>query len=300
MASLTTGIVENSPVAGVRPSVRLAVKITNDDSVGVSIQILGYYVSGTLKILYVSELFSMNPGEVANRSYFADFDAFEFQFVTSSPMVEISAWGKNAAGALVAAQRVLPAELNSLIPPANPSPTPVNRIYIANQGSNNVSVIDGNTNTVTATIPVGTQPSGIAVNPLTRRIYVANLADNNVSVIEDDPVIATIPVGTAPRAVAVNSRLNRVYVANRDTNNLSVIDGRFNNVIATVEVGTQPKSVAVNQITDRVYVANEGSGDVSVRWKQQYCHSNSSGGSFTIRCRCKYPKQWYIFGKLHQ
>ena len=49
-----------------------------------------------------------------------------------------------------------------------------NRIYVANQWSNNVSVIDGATNTVVATVPVGTCPEDVAVNPSTNRIYVAN------------------------------------------------------------------------------------------------------------------------------
>jgi|GEM_PF-1699300 hypothetical protein len=116
MASLTTGLIENTPVAGVRPTAKFAVDISNNDSGVVSVQILGYYLSGATKVLYVSELINMNPGSVTTRNYYAQFDAFEFQFITSSIAVEISAWGKNTTGNLVAAHRVLPAELNSLIP----------------------------------------------------------------------------------------------------------------------------------------------------------------------------------------
>ena len=49
-----------------------------------------------------------------------------------------------------------------------------NRVYVANQNSNTVSVIDGSTKGVGATIPVGTSPSGVAVNLGTNRVYVAN------------------------------------------------------------------------------------------------------------------------------
>jgi YVTN family beta-propeller protein len=62
-----------------------------------------------------------------------------------------------------------------------------NRIYVANAGSNTVSVIDGTTNTVVATVTVGTTPFGVAVNPTTNRIYVTNSGSNTVSVIEDLP-----------------------------------------------------------------------------------------------------------------
>jgi YVTN family beta-propeller protein len=63
-----------------------------------------------------------------------------------------------------------------------------NRIYVANEFSNNVSVIDGGSNTVVATVPVGSGPVGVAVNSGTNRIYVANTGDDTMSVIEDVPV----------------------------------------------------------------------------------------------------------------
>ena len=112
----TTGLFENTPVEGVRPTASIAVLIVNHDIVGVTVQILGYYLSGTTNVLYVSELFILNPGEVTTRNYYAQFNAFEFQFETSSQVVVISVWGKDSTGNLVAAHRVLPSEFKSLIP----------------------------------------------------------------------------------------------------------------------------------------------------------------------------------------
>jgi YVTN family beta-propeller protein len=37
--------------------------------------------------------------------------------------------------------------------------------YVANYGSNSVSVIDTASNTVTATVPLESNPNGVAVNP---------------------------------------------------------------------------------------------------------------------------------------
>src|SRR2546428_9099766 len=60
---------------------------------------------------------------------------------------------------------------------------PVNdKIYVANDGS--ISVIDGNTNTVTDTIQVNYHPSDIKVNTVTNMIYVANFESGSVSVID--------------------------------------------------------------------------------------------------------------------
>jgi len=47
-----------------------------------------------------------------------------------------------------------------------------------------VSVIDASTRTVTATVPVGQNPGGVAVDPGTHTVYVTNFDDNTVSVIE--------------------------------------------------------------------------------------------------------------------
>jgi YVTN family beta-propeller protein len=56
---------------------------------------------------------------------------------------------------------------------------------------------------VTATIPVGNNPRGVAVDPITGTVYVANFSDNTVSAISEatGKVTATIPVGTDPFAV---------------------------------------------------------------------------------------------------
>jgi len=112
----TTGLFENTPVEGVRPTTSLAVLIVNDDIVGVTVKILGYYLSDTTKVLYVLELFNLHPGKVAIRNYYAQFNVFGFQFEISSQAVKISVWGKDSAGNPVAAHRVLPSELKYLIP----------------------------------------------------------------------------------------------------------------------------------------------------------------------------------------
>lgn len=47
MAELMTGLIENTPVNEVRPTTTFTVKITNDDTIAATIQIYGFYVTGT-------------------------------------------------------------------------------------------------------------------------------------------------------------------------------------------------------------------------------------------------------------
>ena len=102
-----------------------------------------------------------------------------------------------------------------------------NRIYVANQGGDTVSVIDGANNVVIATVPVGDRPFAIGVNSTTGRVYVTNQDDDTVSVIDgtSNAVIATIPVGDRPWYVGVNPTTDRVYIGNRSDGTVSVIDG---------------------------------------------------------------------------
>jgi len=119
---------------------------------------------------------------------------------------------------------------------------------------------------VTATIPVGDTPIGVAVNPATNTVFVTNGGSNTVSVISGPAytVTATIPVGSGPIGVAVNPLTNTVYVTNSSSNTVSVINGSTNTVTATIPVGSSPSAVAVNPLTNTVFVTNAGSNTVSV------------------------------------
>ncbi len=148
-----------------------------------------------------------------------------------------------------------------------------NRIYVANIGSNTVSVINSATNGVIATVPVGVNPFGVAVNRSTNRIYVVNAGANTVSVIDgvtNTVIGAPIGVGTGPEGVAVNESTNKVYVAifNAFTGTtVSVIDGTGpgpGTFLYNRTVGTAPNGVAVNRTTNRIYVSNYNSNTVSV------------------------------------
>lgn len=139
-----------------------------------------------------------------------------------------------------------------------------NRVYTANGQGSNITVLDANTNSVLATVPVGLHPRDIAVNSKTNRIYVT--AENgNVSVIDgvNNGVIAVIQVGDA-RGVAVNPVTNRVYVSNGPLNTVTVVNGSTNAVLLTIPVGAFPQGIGVNPETNRIYAANTNGNDVSV------------------------------------
>jgi PGF-pre-PGF domain-containing protein len=136
--------------------------------------------------------------------------------------------------------------------------------YVTNYNSNAVSVIDTTTNKVTATVPVGRCPWGVAVSPEGTRVYVTNWNSNTVSVIDTttNTVTATVNVGSNPMGIAITPDGKKVYVTNTMSNNVSIIDTTTNTVTATVNVGSNPTGVAVTPDGTKVYVTKWGGVDV--------------------------------------
>lgn len=143
-----------------------------------------------------------------------------------------------------------------------------NTIYATNVDINRVWVINGGTNTVGPTIPVGGPSNHVAVNPNTNTIYVAYFGGSTLSAINGatNTPITTVPIGSSLKghSVAVNPTTNTIYVSNRTDNSVSVINGATNTPVTTIPVGSGPLGVGVNPSTNTIYVANSGSGTVSV------------------------------------
>ncbi|PYY27888.1 exosporium glycoprotein BclB-related protein [Paenibacillus illinoisensis] len=120
MSFLSTGPIENNAVNGVRPTQTVTVRIDNrSDLTASSVQIQGYYMDGGLRVLYVSESFDIAPNQVVTNNYFANFDAFEFTFTTTTTVndpIQVSVWGKSSTGSLVTAHRLVSSELLGDIP----------------------------------------------------------------------------------------------------------------------------------------------------------------------------------------
>jgi YVTN family beta-propeller protein len=137
-------------------------------------------------------------------------------------------------------------------------------VYVANSSESSVTVIDGATNTVAATVRTGSNCNGVAVNPTTNKIYVSNNFGHSVTVIDGDTNLATtFRVGQGPRAIAVNSVTNKVYTANYGSRDASEIDGA-SNAVTSVPTGKHPWAIAVDNRADKTYVVNEDSASVSI------------------------------------
>jgi YVTN family beta-propeller protein len=132
-----------------------------------------------------------------------------------------------------------------------------NMIYVTNYNSGTVSVINGVTETVVATVTLVAGVNGIAVDQLTNKIYVVNQVHDTVSVIDGatDTVIATDATGTTPVGIAIDPGTNKIYIANTGSTFITVIDGATETA-SSISLGTDvgAAGVAVDTSSHTVYV----------------------------------------------
>ena len=171
-------------------------------------------------------------------------------------------------------------------------------VYVADAGpgfvgsgpsGDTVSVIDGATcnadthwgcDQTPATVPVGSLPFGVAVDPASHTVYVTNANDNTVSMIDtrtcrtgDLAGCGTPPqtaaAGEFPVAAVVDPRSGTVYLADNGAPTVSLLDGGTCNATTTAGCLTDPQTLStpggpdglsIDPATDTLFVANNGPG----------------------------------------
>ena len=138
--------------------------------------------------------------------------------------------------------------------------------WVTNGGGNSVTVFNLVNMQTAATIPVGEDPTELAVSPTRNEVYVVNSGSASVSVIDavTNRVAATIPVYREPSSVSVDSLGQRAYVANAGSNNVSVLDLGQRREIEAIGVGESPAVVRVSPDGGTLVVTNRDGGSVSV------------------------------------
>lgn len=116
---------------------------------------------------------------------------------------------------------------------------------------------------VTAEIPLGVVPTGLAVSPRGDRVYVTSFVDEAaVTVIRTvDNAISRIPLTFQPEGVVIGPDGRHLYVADPAGRRVAVID-TVEHATAFVGVGNHPFHMAF--LGAELYVANNQDGTVSV------------------------------------
>jgi YVTN family beta-propeller protein len=159
------------------------------------------------------------------------------------------------------------------------------RVFVTNEGSGTLSVIDPATSSVVETVPLGKRPRGVKLSPDGKSLYVAlsgspnappgvdrrslpppDRAADGIGEVDTQTLRLKriIRAGDDPEQLDVSPSGTRLYVANEETAQLTVVDVPSGRVVATVNVGDEPEGVAIRPDGRVVYVTSEADGDIFV------------------------------------
>ena len=155
-------------------------------------------------------------------------------------------------------------------------------VFVSNERSGDVTVIDGSTDAVVASFPVGKRPRGIQATPDGQRVFVtlsgsprvapgvdenrapADKTADGLGVI--DPVTRKLidrwHVGSDPEQFAISKNGKFAFIANEDDASALIVDLNSGQPRGKVKVSAEPEGVAVNPTNGEVYVTCEEKGEV--------------------------------------
>lgn len=175
-----------------------------------------------------------------------------------------------------------------LLVPAVAAPAAVpSKVYVADEGSDSVSVIDVARLERVAVVPVGESPHNVQVSPDGTLAWVTNDGARGTSATHEnmsggehadmkdqgevwaidtstDTVVAKVPVGKHPAHVVVSPDGREAFVTNGGEDSVSVVDVGARKVVARVPVGAYPHGLRMSPDGRYAYVANVKGGTVSV------------------------------------
>ncbi len=130
------------------------------------------------------------------------------------------------------------------------------RLFVANSGSNTLSVIDTRSQKVTATLSTGASPSALLVDPRQSILWVANSGGNTVEPFNLNTLRpeTPIPTGAGPDALALGPHGAHLYVADGGTEDILPILTTTRKAEAPIPVGGSPAALALSPKGHRLYV----------------------------------------------
>ena len=152
-----------------------------------------------------------------------------------------------------------------LILSANTWADPTYRLFVTNEKSNSVSVIDSRTGQVETTLEIGDRPRGIGLSPDHKTLYVALSEENSIAMVDVASLktIGKLNAGEDPETFAVHPNGN-LYLSNEDDAKATVVNPATGEIIEEIRVGLEPEGVAVSPTGEFVLVTSESTNMVHV------------------------------------
>lgn len=140
--------------------------------------------------------------------------------------------------------------------------------YVSRPGLASLAVIDRRSHEVTAVVPTGREPTGLAVDALARRAYVALGGEDQVQMIDlaTGEELGRIPLrsGDEPADLALTPDGRTILVAAKGSNSVAILDAEAGLVLERLPTGVEPWVLRLDRDGRRAYVLDRRSGDLTV------------------------------------
>ena len=133
-----------------------------------------------------------------------------------------------------------------------------NRLFVAHESANHLSVVDLDTDTLLDMIPLPDSPTGLTLSPDAGVLYVTTgVASGTLHTVDTETleITSSMAVGHSPRAPVCASS-NRLSLCNQFENAVSVVDPSAGTVLARVPVRREPFAAALTPDGATLLVAN--------------------------------------------
>jgi YVTN family beta-propeller protein len=141
-------------------------------------------------------------------------------------------------------------------------------VYVANELSSNVSVIDKATKRVIKNVYVGSRPTALAAESRRNRLYIADSKAGAIYEMDmiNQRLLKATQIGFTDEPVHIEPlpAKDMLMVVNFGTDTVYLVDTFTLEIVDTVEVGDGPVDAAYSAIWDLAFVVNELSNTVSV------------------------------------
>lgn len=185
-------------------------------------------------------------------------------------------------------------------------------LYVAENVSDTLAVVDLTTNTVIDRKPAGHYPYAVTVSPR-GNVYVSAWGGNIVTRYQFDSSTGKVrrakqlSVGRHPSALLMNTKGTRLFVACGSVDSIGVVDLRTFSLIRTlkdnvpgVQEGSTPNALALSSDEAQLYVAEADNNAVAV-FQLSASSSGSANAAQKDRLIGRIPVGWYptAFARIH-
>ncbi len=186
------------------------------------------------------------------------------------------------------------------------------RLYVAENLSGDLAVVDTVNGHVLQRLPAGPLPYGVAVAP-DGTVWVSSWGGDSVSAFTSDSsgglkASGTVETGRHPSALLLGAGGRRLFVASASTDRIAVVDTAARRVIATLQdppvvlnssggpgEGSTPNALALSADGKRLFVA-EGDANAVAVFDLSDQTSGVTGARGQDRLTGRVPSRWYPAG----